>query len=88
MRVTCCVVLPDMFSSEVTVFTAESYWQLHTQPGIGRFGEITRLENASLCRRWNLKLPEGFGELGILRTDIDDEGRPFHTECWYFGEVS
>jgi hypothetical protein len=34
------------------------------------------------------KIPEGFYEIGILRTDIDDDGNPYISEHWYFGKVS
>lgn len=91
VRVTCCIVLPDMFASELCIFTAEEYFLLHTSEGKSRFGQITVLKDRSLEKEWELDLPDGFSEVGILRVDEDEdedeEGNPYYSEHWYFGEV-
>jgi hypothetical protein len=85
-RVTCCVMLPEMFSSELCIFTSEEYFQEHTNKGTNSFGEISIISNKSLANEMGLVLPIGFHELGVLRTYID-EGVVYRSECWYFGEV-
>ncbi|CAI1094371.1 DUF3916 domain-containing protein [Serratia plymuthica] len=88
IRVTCCIVLPDMFSSELCLFTSEEYFNEHTQVGNGFFGQLSLLSDRSLIKEWNLKLPNGFSELGVLRVSENDEGELYHSEHWYIGEVN
>jgi hypothetical protein len=88
IRTTCCIVLPDMFSSEICIFTSEEYFKEHTQEGHSRFGQIKRLNSRSLVEEWNLKLPDGFSELGLLVASENDEGEVYYTEHWYIGEVN
>ncbi|AYQ48056.1 DUF3916 domain-containing protein [Dickeya solani] len=88
IRVTCCIVLPDMFSSELCLFTDEEYFNVHTQPGNNHFGQISLLNERSLIDEWNLHLPNGFSELGVLRKSENDEGEFYHSEHWYIGEVN
>ncbi|MFS7222821.1 DUF3916 domain-containing protein [Rahnella inusitata] len=87
-RVTCCIVLPDMFSSEICIFTSEEYFKEHTQVGHSRFGQLTLLNDRSLIKEWNLKLPDGFSELGVLSVSENDAGGFYHSENWYIGEVN
>lgn len=88
IRVTCNIVLPDMFASELCIFTSEEYFKLHTESGESYLGKTGLLSNRSLSKEWNLKLPNGFSELGILRVDEDDEGDLYYSEQWYIGEVN
>ncbi len=88
IRVTCSIVLPDMFSSELCLFTSEEYFNVHTQPGNNVFGQISLLHGRSLVKDFNLELPKEFSELGILRVCENDEGELYHSEHWYIGEVS
>ncbi len=87
-RVTCAIILPDMFASEICIFTSEDYFNEHTSNGENRFGILERIQGKSLARSWGLQMPEGFSEIGILRISEDDDGKPYVSEHWYFGEVS
>ena len=87
-RITCCIVLPNMFSSELCIFTTEEYFNEHTNDGQNRFGKLERIKNRSLASEWGLKIPKEFFEFGVLRTSEDDDGNPYLSENWYFGEVS
>lgn len=87
IRVTCSIILPDMFSSEICLFTSEDYFKMHTQAGVNYFGELSLLKDRSLIREWNLKLPKGFSEIGILRITENDDGEFYQSEYWYIGEV-
>ena len=86
-RVTCTIALPQMFSSEVCIFSSEKYYKEHTTPSVSRFGKISLITGRSICEDWGLKLPDGFYELGIIREDADEEGNPLIYEFWYLGEV-
>ncbi|MBK4717146.1 MULTISPECIES: DUF3916 domain-containing protein [Tenebrionibacter/Tenebrionicola group] len=88
IRVTCSIVLPDMFSSELCLFTSEDYFNMHTQPGNNIFGQLSLLHGRSLVKEWDLVLPNDFSELGILRVCENDEGEIYYSEHWYIGEVS
>ncbi|EKF62536.1 hypothetical protein B194_4816 [Serratia plymuthica A30] len=56
--------------------------------GNGFFGQLSLLSDRSLIKEWNLKLPNGFSELGVLRVSENDEGELYHSEHWYIGEVN
>jgi hypothetical protein len=86
-RVTCVISLPCMFSSELCIYTSKEYFKEHTTEYTGRFGKIEKIQGKSLAQEFGLVLPEGFNELGVLRTDEDDDGTPYISEQWYFGEV-
>ncbi|RPD97562.1 DUF3916 domain-containing protein [Candidatus Pantoea deserta] len=88
IRVTCSIVLPDMFSSELCLFTSEEYFNMHTQPGNNIFGQLSLLHGRSLVKDFNLELPKGFAESGILRACENDEGEIYLSEHWYIGEVN
>jgi hypothetical protein len=88
IRVTGVVALPCMFSSEICIYTSERYFNEHTESGRNVLGEIAQIKDRSLANEWGLVLPEGFGELGVLRTSQDCDGDPYVSEYWYFGEVS
>ncbi|WP_080939838.1 DUF3916 domain-containing protein [Chromobacterium violaceum] len=87
-RVTCTIALPDMFISELCIFLNEDYFSLYTSTGKNYLGEIEIIQGRSLTKEWNLSIPEGFFELGVLRTNIDDDGNPYVSEYWYIGEVN
>lgn len=86
-RVTCVISLPCMFASELCIYISEEYFKEHTSEHTGRFGKIDKIQTRSLAQEFGLILPEDFSELGVLRTDEDDDGNPYISEEWYFGEV-
>ncbi len=86
-RVTCVISLPCMFSSELCIYTSEEYFKEHAAEHTGRFGKIERIQGKSLAQEYGLELPEGFNELGVLRINEDDDGNPYISQHWYFGEV-
>ncbi|AXF25343.1 DUF3916 domain-containing protein [Burkholderia pyrrocinia] len=87
-RVTCAISLPDMFASEVCVYLDEDYFSAHVDDGASIFGERNLIRGRKLSSEWMLHVPPGMSELGIAIKDLDDDGRPFMYECWYFGEVT
>ncbi|TNH42438.1 DUF3916 domain-containing protein [Photorhabdus luminescens subsp. sonorensis] len=66
------------------IFISEEYFNEHTRNGYSRFGKIILLSERSLCKEWNLRLPDGFSELGALRISEDDGGKPYYFEYWYY----
>jgi len=49
---------------------------------------LARIQDKSLAKLWDLEIPKGFSEIGIQRTGEDEDGNPYISEHWYFGEVS
>lgn len=86
-RVTCCICIPEMFSSELCIFTNEEYFKEHTTEGLGRFGKIEKIIGKSIINELGVVIPNDFKELGILRTFEGDEGIIYTSEHWYIGEV-
>lgn len=86
-RVTCIICLPDMFTSEICIFTSEKYFKYHTELCDRKSEELDIILNRSLAKEWKLILPQGFSEKGIIRNDLDWEDEEYFAERWYFGEV-
>lgn len=87
-RVTCVVILPDMFASEVCIYLSEDYFDVQVGEGTSLFGTRTFIRDRSLAIEWGLNLPPGMTETGLTVITLDDDDQPYHSEYWYFGEVS
>ncbi|MRJ22518.1 DUF3916 domain-containing protein [Pseudomonas haemolytica] len=82
------IIIPDMFSSEVCVYTDRSRYLGSTQPfDYEQFRQI-RIIGRSLASEWGLVVPPGFHEVGFHFVREDEEGNTYESEHWYFGEVS
>lgn len=86
-RVTYVICLPDMFTSEICIYTSEQYFQFHTEAWDREPEKLDTTLNRSLAQEWGLILPAGFSEKGVLRNDVDWEDKEYFVERWYFGEV-
>ncbi|RMP60705.1 hypothetical protein ALQ18_00063 [Pseudomonas marginalis pv. marginalis] len=86
--VVACVMVPDMFSSRVCVYTDKARHLGHTQPFNYDHFRQTRITGRSLAHEWNLTLPPGLHEVGFHFTHEDEDGDIFESEHWYFGEVT
>jgi hypothetical protein len=82
-RVVAAICLPDMFSSEICIYTDLEYHR----------GQIPSLDSEhcrtdkSLAAEWGLTLADKVKERGLRYTYKDTDGRPYEIERWYFGEV-
>lgn len=87
-RVTCSITLPDMFSSEVCIYTDQDYYQGHVKEGVYEYGTITRIRERSLASEWALNLPAGVEELGVyLNFSSAEDDWTLVGDRWFFGEV-
>jgi hypothetical protein len=86
--VVACIIIPDMFSSEICVYTDERRYLGSTQPFDYENFRQTRITDRSLASEWSLNIPPGLQEVGFHLTHEDDEGETYESEHWYFGEVS
>lgn len=82
-RVVAVICLPDMFSSEICIYTDLNYHRSHIPPADSEYVETAR----SLAEEWALVLPPGMGERGLRYTVEDCNGETYEEERWYFGEV-
>ena len=89
LRVTCCICLPDMFTSELCIYLQESYFLGHTTPQNNEFGEVVELKERSLAKEWGLDLPEGVLERGVyINYPATEAHRNVACDRWYYGEVA
>ncbi|WLH89502.1 DUF3916 domain-containing protein [Pseudomonas sp. FP453] len=82
------IMIPDMFSSEVCVYTDESRYLGATQPFEYEHFRQTRIIGRSLASEWGLTVPPGLHEVGFHFVYVDEDGETYESEHWYFGEVS
>lgn len=83
-----CIMVPDMFSSRVCVYTDKGRYLGHTQPFDYEYFRQIRITGQSLACEWGLVVPPGLHEVGFQFIHEDEEGNTFESEHWYFGEVS
>lgn len=88
-RVVATICLPDMFTSEICVYSDERCFQGTVEPAASEFGATVRIESRSLASEWGLVLPAGVGELGVALAyrGYPDEDDWYTSEHWCFGEV-
>ena len=82
------IIIPDMFSSEVCVYTDKSRFLGSTQPFDYEQFRQTRITGRSLASEWGLTVPPGLHEVGFHFMHEDEDGDIFESEHWYYGEVS
>lgn len=88
-RVLATICLPDMFSSEVCIYSDRDYYHSKISPAPSKNGTCTPITDRKLSEEWGLNLPAGIGEYG-LALDFRGHEDPdywYVGEVWYFGEV-
>ncbi|WP_259740719.1 DUF3916 domain-containing protein [Pseudomonas poae] len=63
-----CIMVPDIFSSRVCVYTDKARYLGHTQPFDYEYFRQTRIRDRSLAREWGLVVPSGLHEVGFHST--------------------
>ena len=88
-KVVASISLPDMFSSEVCIYTNPDYHRVHTQPSIDQYGCSRRITDHDLTEQWGLTLPAGMRCVGLSFECQGIEGIQdgFIGQRWHFGEV-
>lgn len=90
IRVTCLVSRPNVFASELCLYTREDYYRWHIGEQPWPSVHKSPITNKSLCKEWNLSLPNMFSEYGMLVTteiDDEDEKNTYICEDWLIGEI-
>ena len=89
-RVTATVCVPDLFTSELCIYSSEEYFQSKVVPCEDGQGSIREITGRSLAKEWGLRLPEGMAELGVVWnfTKSGDPDDHYVGEHWVYGEVS
>ncbi len=82
-RIVASICIPDMFSSEICIYTQLDYHRCHIPPAHDESSIIDK----SLAADWGLVLPKGMKERGMSFSVEDDDGEIYVLERWNFGEV-
>jgi len=89
-RVTSTVCVPDLFASELCIYSCEDYFQSKVRLREDGLGSIRTIKGRSLAKEWGLILPEGVKELGVVWSfteSVDPDDR-YESEHWIYGQVS
>lgn len=87
-RVCCLIGLPDLFSSQLTIFFSENYFQNFFNRQ-GPWQKWTPIQDKKLTKTYNLMVPSNFQVRGFREEvfDDDDPNTLVHTEeVWFIGE--
>lgn len=89
IRVTCAIIQPDMFTSEICLYLEEDYFNGHTLQNNTKSQYSSIIQDRSLAMEWGLQLPDDVLERGIATNyrDKQDPDNDYYSECWYFGEL-
>ena len=89
-KVVASISLPDMFSSEVCIYTSPAYHRARTQPSNDQYGCSRLITDRDLAAQWGLALPPGMQCVGLSFECHGIEGIPDGVigQRWYFGEVT
>ena len=94
-RVACLIIPEDLFSSEVTIFFDESYFQTFLPPAAHRTTRMppytvsTEPANIDLVSEWELVVPAGLADFGGYRVsecDDNEADAPRISHNWLFAE--
>lgn len=88
-RVVATICLPDLYTSEICIYTDDAYFRSQIATGSSDGTNSRRIEGRRLSEDWGLELAEGIQELGIAldHRDGPDSDDGFTGERWFFGEV-
>ncbi|MGE8101471.1 DUF3916 domain-containing protein [Pseudomonas fluorescens] len=86
-RIVASILTPDMFSSEICIYTDMSRYRGHVLPFDYEHFCQTRITDKSLATEWGLIVPAEMNEVGFHFVHEDEDGQKFESEHWYFGEV-
>jgi uncharacterized protein DUF3916 len=88
-RVVATICLPQMFPSEVCIYSDEAYFQEMVRIGQSRHGVTKRIVGRSLASEWGLSVPEGMVEFGLAFDNLgaSDQDDRRAGEYWFYGEV-
>ena len=87
-KVTCVIVQPNMFASEVCLYLDEDYFNAHTLSADFDDPQYVLADELSLVKIWNLQIPENMYERGVKIHYIDpeDETNNDMADWWFFIE--
>jgi len=89
LRVVATICLPDMFSSEICIYSDEAYFQSKVRTNVDASGSVTALGDRRLTKEWGLVLPAGMQESGVavVSSGSDSSDEQYVSEHWFFGEL-
>lgn len=89
-KIVASISLPDMFSSEVCIYTDADYHRVHTQPSHDQYGYSLCITGHNLAEQWGLKIPPGMQCVGLTFEckGFEANGNAYIGQRWYFGEVT
>lgn len=84
------IALPDMFSSEVCIYTDRDYHRAHMQPSHDQHCHSQAITDQNLAEQWGLMIPEGMQCIGLSLEckALDGMESEFRGQRWYFGEIT
>lgn len=87
-KVTCCIVLTDMFASEICIYLDKDYFGSHTCTGNYTDSKYSFSPPKSLSEIWQLDIPNNMYEHGIhFEYLVDfDSNEKIYAEHWFYCE--
>jgi hypothetical protein len=87
-RVVAMLCRPELFASEVAIYTNEKIYQDQIWTGDHECGSVRTITGKSFAKEWGLVLPAGFSEhcLEVQGTGSDGTGW-YVFEQWFLGEA-
>lgn len=79
------ISLPDMFMSEVCIYSDPVLYAGQTSPRTDAYEKRERLNTAGPARSWGLALPESFSEVGVrIAETAPNEPDAYRSDWWLY----
>lgn len=88
-KVMCLISLPDMFSSEITVFFDKQYYKaFFKRDNDYQTWDLITDKGRSILKEYEIKVPStvSLKEKGYIET-VRDDGEEYKSELWAIGEI-
>ncbi|OCA85077.1 DUF3916 domain-containing protein [Pseudobacillus wudalianchiensis] len=87
LRVVAAIDLPDLWNSQIIVFTGDRHFKgfFDRDDGEQRWTPLSKKRDIE--KEWSLSIPAGVETLGIREDLTEEDGEKFESEIWFVGEL-
>ena len=87
LRVVVAIDLPDLWNSQIIVFSGDSHFKGFFERNDDYQKWIPLSRERYIVSEWNLSVSKGMDILGIREEITDEGGEQFESEIWFIGEL-
>jgi len=86
-RVIVLIDLPDLWNSQIIVFSGDSHFKGFFERNDDYQKWIPLTVERNIVSEWNLSVPKGIDIFGVREEITDEDGEKYESEIWFVGEL-